>query len=103
MQNYVIISQIDFYGYRSIENSRFNSENVSLSFKNAHVKSYGGLKFWIIFGGLDSLISKYFIEGAMEPLKCIYILARHQIPFRLVYKRTSSGITKKFNSNILYN
>ena len=34
--------------------------------------------------GLASLLSKYFIKGAMKSLNCIYILARHQIPFRKV-------------------
>ena len=68
MQNYVIISQIDFHRYRK-ENSRFSSKNVGLSF---HL---------IIFGGLASLILKYFIEGAMEPLNCIYILSQDQISF----------------------
>ena len=49
MQNYVDNHQIDFHGYHSIENSRFIM--LILASKNIHIKSYGGLKFWIIFGG----------------------------------------------------
>ena len=45
MQNYVDNRQIDRHGYHSIGNSRFSGKMFKLASENAHVKSYGGLKF----------------------------------------------------------
>ena len=77
-------SQIDFYGYHSIENSRFSM--LILSFQKYPCQKLWRFKVLDHFEGLASLISKYFIDGAMEPLNCIYILSRHQIPYIMVLK-----------------
>ena len=61
---------------------KFKCKNIGLSFQKYTCQNLWGFKVFDYFWDLASLISKYFIEGAMEPLKCIYIFTQHKIRFR---------------------